>query len=134
MPLTAELSMCLLACAMPEEEPVPLSNSTDLLPPAALQLSSHFHHPCLYSPAMNTLSIKPQLRLDEGAIKDVSRGEEEQVCSGWQHPVPNMIQPAHCKLASYCLRNTVSLYIYINIHTYIYICLLQEQGCLLEPS
>jgi hypothetical protein len=64
-------------------------------------------------------------------MKDVSRGEEEQVCSGWQHPVPNMIQPAHCKLASYCLRNTIcfslslslslSLALSLSLYIYIYI-------------
>jgi hypothetical protein len=33
---------------MPEEEAVAVSKSTDLLRAAALQVSSHFHHPCLY--------------------------------------------------------------------------------------
>jgi len=48
MPFTAELSMWQLSWAMGEEEAVAVSKSTDLLRAAALQVSSHFHHPCLY--------------------------------------------------------------------------------------
>ena len=48
MPFTGELSMWQLSWAMPEEEAVAVSKSTNLLRAAALQVSSHFHHPCLY--------------------------------------------------------------------------------------
>ena len=91
------------ACAVEQQHRPPPPRC----PPAFLPLPPPLPLLTRHEPA-----LKPQSRLDEGAIKDVSRGEEEQVCSGWQHPVPNMIQPAHCKLASYCLRNTISLYIY----------------------
>jgi 2-polyprenyl-6-methoxyphenol hydroxylase-like FAD-dependent oxidoreductase len=48
MPFTAELSMWQLSWAMPEEEAVAVSKSTDLLRAAALQVSSFSHDSSLY--------------------------------------------------------------------------------------
>jgi 2-polyprenyl-6-methoxyphenol hydroxylase-like FAD-dependent oxidoreductase len=48
MPFTAELSMWQLSWAMPEEEAVAVSKSTDLLRAAALQVSSYSNNSSLY--------------------------------------------------------------------------------------